>query len=125
MRDVVAAFKGALEAEGLASSVFVGALPSGTPPARYALVFPVSPERVQDRQTGPQSRVTSSFVVHSVGVTVDQAMWVAERVQRVTGKRLNPAWGLVRHTSGDPMRRDTSTAPGVHFLVDEFELTTS
>ena len=60
-------------------------------------------------------------MVHSVGVDAVQAMWVAERVGRVTGKRLLGA--KVRHVSADPMRADNPTAPGVMYLADEFELT--
>lgn len=124
MRQVVEAFRAAVLSDAaLAGAVFVGEV-AGTAPARYALIFPSSPDRDQDRSTGPQSRQTFSFTVHSVGRLPDNAMWVSERVvAAVLGKRLGTGWGRVRHAGGDPMRKDNSVAPGVHFLVDEFELT--
>lgn len=123
MRPVVQAFKdAALSDAGLAGLVFVAEV-TGTAPSRYALIFPSSPDREVSRATGPQSELTYSFTVHSVGNHPDSAMWVAERfTAAVIGKRLNPAWGRVRHVGGEPMRRDDSVAPGVHFLVDEFEI---
>lgn len=124
MRPVVEAFKAAVLSDAaLAGAVFVGEV-TGTAPSRYALIFPSSPDRDQDRSTGPQSRKTYSFTVHSVGRLPDNAMWVAEHVvAAVLGKRLHPSWGRIRHTGGEPLRKDNSVAPGVHFLVDEFELT--
>lgn len=124
MRPVVSAFKDALLTDAaLAGLVFVGEVP-GTAPTRYALIFPSSPDRDQDRSTGPQSRKTYGFTVHSVGRLPDNAMWVSEHVvAAVLGKRLGTGWGRVKHVGGEPMRKDNSVAPGVHFLVDEFELT--
>lgn len=124
MRPVVQAFRdAALTDAALTGLVFVGEVP-GTAPTRYALIFPSTPDRVQSRSTGPQSSLTYSFTVHSVGVSVDSAMWVAERfTAAVLGKVLATGWGRVRHAGGEPMRKDNSVAPGVHFLVDEFELT--
>lgn len=132
MRPVVEAFKAAVLTDtALSGAVFVGEV-AGTAPARYALIFPSSPDREQERSTGPRSRLTYSFTVHSVGKTTDAAMWVAEHVSDALhevisgqkwGKRIVPGAGRIVQRDGEPMRKDNSVAPGVHFLVDEFELT--
>ena len=130
MRVLVDAFEAAVASGPLAGAVFVGEV-AGAAPERYALIFPSSPDRVQSRATGPQSGEVHSFTVHSVGQDPTQTMWVAERVHAGLheliagaewGRVLVAGYGRVRHTGGESMRKDSSVAPGVHFLVDEYEI---
>lgn len=111
----------------LAGAVYAGEV-TGTPPARYVLLFSTLVHD-SDILTGPQSDHLVEITIHSVGSTPDQAEWVAGRV---TAALLNVkpviegrSSGRIRHTGADPIRYDDSTSPRVWFAADEFSLHTT
>jgi hypothetical protein len=97
-------------------------------PHRYATLFIDSGLRSSDRLLGSSVTATFTVLVHSVGVSPDQAQLVADRVltqlvdwtPAVDGFRCR----RLRHTLTVPVQRDPDGLPPVFFCVDEFTLTT-
>lgn len=96
-------------------------------PTRYVAVHTDSGFRESERFTGPQSTSTQTFIVHSVGATVDKALEVSERVQAqvidyvlsVPGRNCR----RVRHESSQPTQLDQDITPELYYCVDEYTVT--
>lgn len=82
-------------------------------------------------QTSPASladdRTTLSvpFQVNSIGPTVEQALWVADRVREVLAPPLTvtgrTAW-RVEEQGGPPVQRDDGVTPPVYYLPVQYRL---
>lgn len=98
---------------------------SASDQARYAVVFIAPSARQRPRFTGGQSRTVFTVTVHSVGSDEDQALWVQERVDNLTGKVLTVEgfrlWPVEFVTSRPPELDDDSTSP-LWFTVSQFDI---
>lgn len=117
---VIAALQG-----DLSGSVFTS---SGVPvpaPARYAVVFVARSRKDRTRYTGPQSRDTFTVTVHCVGADEELALWVQERVDKLTGKRLTVSgaapWA-VEYVTGHPPDLDDDGPSPLWFSVSQFDI---
>lgn len=110
----------------LAGIVFQGVVTNR--PARYVTVYTNNGPREVSRLTGPQSAVTFTYIVHSVGQTPEQAQWVAEKVYlqlvdavpNVPGRVVSP----IRSVSSLSVQIDRDIDPPLWYCVDEFDLHT-
>lgn len=106
----------------LANAVYEGTVTN--PPERYASVFSGLGVDASDRLAGPSNVNNATYTVHSVGRTIEQAKWVARRVQaRVTDFTI-PGVGTITHPVSRPPQLDRDANPPLWFLVDEYDLTT-
>lgn len=93
---------------------------------RWAKVYPPANWRSQTRFAGLRTTQNFTWTVHSVGLSVDEAMWVQERV----GLKLDdalltvPGWNPRRlnHVVSRPMNIDESGPVPLHYVVDQFDL---
>lgn len=110
----------------LANSVFKSYSASNKP--RYAVVFVARSRKDRTRYTGPQSRDTFTVTVHCVGESEDSALWVQERVDKLTGKMLTVAgrslWP-VEYVTGQPPDLDDDGPTPLWFSVSQFDITSS
>ena len=94
-------------------------------PSRYAVVFIRRAAIERARYMGPQSRDLFTVTVHSVGGDEDQALWVQERVDQLTGRVLEVSgralWPVEYVTGMPPELDDDSTSPLV-FTVSQFDI---
>lgn len=108
----------------LADAVYEGTVKS--PPERYASVFSGLGADSRDRLAGLANVNTTTYTVHSVGTTIEQAKWVANRVRALL-KDWEPFPGRGRMThpvSRDP-QLDTKANPPLWYLVDQYDLAIS
>lgn len=93
--------------------------------SRYAVVFIARTRRDRSRFTGPQSRDTFTVTVHCVGESEDSALWVQERVDKLTGKVLTVAgrsvWP-VEYVTGQPPDLDDDGPDPLWFSVSQFDI---
>ena len=98
---------------------------SASDQSRYAVVFIAPSVKTRSRFTGPQSRTVYTVTVHSVGSDEDQALWVQERVDKLTGKALTVSgfkvWPVEFVTAQPPSLDDDGTSP-LWFTVSQFDL---
>ena len=110
--------------KSLPGSVFKSYSASGQ--SRYAVVFIAAASRPRTRFTGPQSRTIYTVTVHSVGSDEDQALWVQERVDGLTGARLSVpgfrVWPVEFITSQPAQLDDDGTRP-LWYTVSQFDIT--
>lgn len=107
----------------LANSVFKSY--SASNKSRYAVVFVARSRKDRTRYTGPQSRDTFTVTVHSVGVDEDSALWVQERVDKLTGETLTVAnrrlWP-VEYITGHPPSLDDDGPTPLWFSISQFDI---
>lgn len=107
----------------LANSVFKSY--SASDKDRYAVVFVARSRKDRVRYTGPQSRDTFTVTVHSVGVDEDSALWVQERVDKLTGKVLTVSgrslWP-VEYVTGQPPSLDDDGPTPLWFSISQFDI---
>jgi hypothetical protein len=96
--------------------------------SKHAVIWPLSPDF--DGPVGDYAAdLTYAFQVTSVGETVDQAEWVADRVRAaliagpitIAGRAVEP----VRPTGGPPVQRDDDISPPMYYRAETYELCTS
>ena len=119
-RDVV---KASLEAD-LPGSVF-SSYSAVKDSKRYAVVFIARTSKPQLRYTSGQVRDVFTVTVHSVGVDEDSALWVQERVDRLTGRQLVvPGRRLqkVRYVTGRPPELDDDSTAPLWFTISQFDI---
>ena len=112
------------EADGLAEDAYDDAVKGQ--PERYARVYTNSGFSSQTRFSSLNTTKTFTYVVHSVGTTAEQALWVNARVHRklddavlsVAGRKLR----RLTHRVSRPIDIDVSGPEPLHFLVDQFDL---
>lgn len=94
--------------------------------ARYAVVFIARSAKSRSRYSSGQLRDVFTVTVHSVGVDEDSALWVQERVDKLTGRILSVAgrhvWPVEYITGQPPNLDDDGTAP-LWFTVSQFDIT--
>lgn len=93
--------------------------------ARYAVVFVARSAKRRPRYLGGQSRDVFTVTIHSVGSDEDLALWVQERVDKLTGRILHvpgrSLWPVEYITGQPPNLDDDSTSPLV-FTVSQFDI---
>lgn len=119
-----AALMGQLKSPGGISDAYDGVVPAGL--SRWAKVWAPAGFTEQARFTGRHTAKTFVWTIHSVGVDVDSAMWVQERVLLKLENALLTVAGWNPHRITHPVSRpadiDESGSQVLHFLVDQFEL---
>ena len=98
---------------------------SASDQSRYAVVFIARSSKERPRYTGGQSRDVFTVTVHSVGVDEDSALWVQERVDKLTGKTLTVVgrrlWP-VEYITGQPPNLDDDGPVPLWFSVSQFDI---
>lgn len=93
---------------------------------RYAVVFVALGSKPSTRFTGGQWRHVYTVTVHSVGEDEDLALWVQERVDKLTGVTLGVAgrklWPAEFITAQPPNLDDDGTTP-LWFTITQFDIT--
>lgn len=93
--------------------------------SRYAVVFVARSAKRRPRYLGGQSRDVFTVTIHSVGSDEDLALWVQERVDKLTGRILHvpgrALWPVEYITGQPPNLDDDSTSPLV-FTVSQFDI---
>lgn len=93
--------------------------------SRYAVVFIARSSKRRTRFTGPQAQDVFTVTVHSVGIDEDSALWVQERVDNLTGKRLTvpgrKLWPAEFITGQAADLDDDGPAP-LWFAVSQFDI---
>lgn len=107
----------------LADAVFEGTVDD--PPARYATVFAPLGADYSDRLGGVSNVNDTTYTIHSVGTTVEQAKWVGRRVAALLTDYAIPGVGRLTHPVSMPPRLDRDSNPPLWYLVDQFDLTHS
>lgn len=95
----------------------------------YVVVYSNAGDRVEARLTGSQTRNTTTFTIHSVGATAEQARAVSRKLYAlllgyrptVSGQTCWPFKAVV----SQPVRLDKDVLPAVYYGVDEFQLMTT
>lgn len=110
----------------LPASVFKSYSAGGVVAAsRYAVVFIARSSKRRTRFTGPQSQDVFTVTVHSVGVDEDSALWVQERVDALTGRRLTVTgrslWP-VEFVTGTAANLDDDGPAPLWFAVSQFDI---
>jgi hypothetical protein len=107
----------------LADAVYEGTVTD--PPSRYVSVFAPIGRDSSDRLAGPSNVNDTTYTIHSVGLTVEQAKWVARRVQgRLTDYTIDGV-GTLTHPVSLPPQLDHRANPPLWFVVDQYDLTQS
>lgn len=93
---------------------------------KYAVVFIAPSVKERSRYTSAQNRDRFTVTVHSVGESEDSALWVAERVDKLTGQVLTVA-GRVLHpvefvTGRAPQDPDDDGLSPLWFAVSQFDV---
>lgn len=105
--------------------VFPGGEVEGQP-SRYVVVWVNSGARSADRYTNEQINVSKTYTVHSVGLTMEQAGWVNDKVleQLINFRPTVDAWSFQRlkHAVSRPAQIDRDVNPPLAYLVDQFDL---
>lgn len=119
VRDAVIA---SLEAD-LPYSVFKSY--SAADRSRYAVVFIARSSKRRGRYMSSQFRDVFTVTVHSVAQSEDQCLWVEERVNKLTGKRLavpeRRVWPVEFITGQAPQLDDDGAAP-LWWSVSQFDI---
>lgn len=94
---------------------------------KYAVVFIAPSQKIRSRYSSVQNRDVFTVTVHSVGKDEDSALWVAERVNKLTGKTLAVAGRSlfpVEYVTGQPPIDPDDDAPSpLWFSVSQFDIT--
>jgi len=95
-------------------------------PSRYLTVYADLGLRTAARLTGPQTRATQTFTIHSVGSTPEKAQQVsalviAQLVDHVLVVEGRSCWP-VTHEETQPPGLDTDVNPPLHYCVDGFQV---
>lgn len=112
------------ESDGLPTSAFDDEVDGN--PARYARVYTNTGFSSQTRLASLNTTKTYTYVVHSVGTTAAQALWVSDRVHLklddavlvVVGRKLR----RLKHRVTRPIDIDRAGPDPLHFIVDQFDL---
>lgn len=92
---------------------------------RYAVVFVALSSKDRPRYTAGQLRDVFTVTVHSVGVDEDSALWVQERVDKLTGRILavsgRRVWP-VEYITGQPPNLDDDGPKPLWFTVSQFDI---
>lgn len=107
----------------LADAVFEGTVTD--PPARYVSVFAPLGSDSSDRLGGVSNVNDTTYTVHSVATTAEQAKWVGRRVVGLLTDYAIPGVGRLTHPVSLPPRLDRDANPPLWYLVDQFDLTHS
>jgi len=107
----------------LADAVYEGTVTN--PPARYVSVFAPIGSDDSDRLGGPSNVNETTYTIHSVGRTVEQAKWAARRVQSLLTDYVIEDVGRLTHPVSIGPRLDRDANPPLWFLVDQYDLTHS
>jgi hypothetical protein len=94
--------------------------------SRYAVVFIARSSKRRTRFTGPQSQDVFTVTVHSVGTDEDSALWVQERVDKLTDRRLSVSGRSlfpVEFITGQPADLDDDGPAPLWFAVSQFDIT--
>lgn len=92
---------------------------------KYAVVFTALTGKPRTRFAGGQWRDVFTVTVHSVGVTEEHALWVAERVNALTDKRLavtGRSLFPVEYGTGRPPTLDDDGPAPLWFTVSQFDI---
>lgn len=93
---------------------------------RYAVVFVARPEIRRSRYSSGQIRDVFTVTVHSVGADEDLALWVQDRVDKITGRVLQVTgrrlWP-VEYITGRPPALDDDGPTPLWFTVSQFDIT--
>ena len=107
----------------LAGSVFTSYGASSK--ARYAVVFIGRSAKPRTRFTGGQWRDVFTVTIHSVGASEEECLWVEERVNLLTGKKLtvpNRTVWPVEYITGQPPSLDDDGTKPLWFTVSQFDI---
>lgn len=107
----------------LADAIYEGTVTD--PPERYASVFAPLGSDTSDRLGGPSNVNETTYTIHSVATTVEQAKWVGRRVVALLTDYTIPGVGRLTHPVSLPPRLDREANPPLWYLVDQFDLTHS
>jgi len=107
----------------LASAVYEGTVTD--PPARYVSVFAPIGSDVSDRLAGPSNVNRTTYTIHSVGRTIEQAKWAARRVQGLLTDHVIDGVGRLEHPVSLEPQIDRTANPPLWYLVDQYDLTDS
>jgi hypothetical protein len=107
----------------LANAVYEGTVT--TPPARYVSVFAPIGRDTSDRLGGVSNVNDTTYTIHSVGTTVEQAKWVARRVAALLTDHVIPGVGRLTHPVSREPQLDRDANPPLWYLVDQYDLTDS
>jgi hypothetical protein len=107
----------------LADAVYEGTVTN--PPARYVSVFSPLGADSSDRLAGPSNVNSTTYTIHSVGLTVEQCKWVARRVQGLLTDHVIDGVGRLTHPVSLPPQLDHKANPPLWFVVDQYDLTHS
>lgn len=92
---------------------------------RYAVVFPALAEKTRTRLMASQTRDVFTVTIHSVGASEQSALWVAERVNQLTGRVLSVEnrrlWPVEYVTGREPVLDDDGATP-LWFVVSQFDI---
>ena len=92
---------------------------------RYAVVFIGRASKPRTRFTGGQWRDIYTVTIHSVGSDEDLALWVEERVVKLTGVKLTVSgrnvWP-VEYITGQPPNLDDDGVKPLWFTVTQFDI---
>lgn len=93
--------------------------------ARYAVVFIRRSSKERSRFTSGQVQDVFTVTVHCVGSDEDLALWVQERVDKLTGRTLTVSgrklWPVEYITGQPPSLDDDGTHP-LWFTVSQFDI---
>ncbi len=128
IRDHRNAILAALQAD-LPGSVFhsysVGADETEPRPERYAVLFVAKSSMTRSRYSSRQNRDVYTVTIHSVGADEDSALWVQERVDKLTNhvlpvpeRRLWP----VEYVTGRPPALDDDGPVPLWFSISQFDI---
>jgi hypothetical protein len=126
IRAHVNAVKALIEGDvQMVGAVYVGGAPP-PPPDRYVVLYPDSGLPEDTGLDLDADQVEMLLQATYVGTTVEQALWVAERVRaRLVNATPTVAgrvcWPLSIQVS-QPLRRDDDVTPPLYFAVDVYEL---
>ena len=104
----------------LASRVFEGTVTSA--PQWYVSVFSPLGSDTSDRLSGPSNVNSTTYTIHSVGVTIEQAKAAGRRVVDLLRDYAIPGVGSLTHPVSRPPALDKDANPVLWYLVDEFDL---
>lgn len=97
----------------------------GKPLVRWAVVFIALSSKPRTRLSGGQWRHVYTVTVHSVGVGEDEALFVQERVDLLTGKTLEAAGRKlfpVEFVTSRPPELDDDGPRPLWFTVTQFDI---
>lgn len=119
-----AAFMARLKSSGGIPEAFDGEVPSGL--QRWAKVWPPAGWSSQFRMSGLRTAKTFTWTVHSVGISVEHALWVQERVllKAENAQLVVAGWNpqKVTHPVSRVMDLDESGSVPLFFIVDQFDV---